>query len=468
MNWLKCVFITVVGGLFSASSISAQEPMGDMEGMPAPQPTKLELPPLPEMPDGFADVDAAEMMTSEPYSIEMLLQLAADNNPTIQQATRHISAETAKALQAGLYPNPFLMYVGEKINSDGTAGEFQGFEVSQKFVTAGKLKLSRQKYCQRARVADHLAVAQQYRVSNDVQIHFYEALAAVQRLALREELLRSGNDAAATSRELFNQGQTNLTGIRRANVDLQQRRLAVLSAENEYRDQFRRLSALVGTPLTMGVLEGELRPERALSSFNDELEKLITQSPEILAAHAKLRVDHTTVRRECVEWIPDVVIQAGPGYNFTNNDPVYNAGVQLELPIYDRNQGTIRQARQDLARQKLEIGRLQLHLREKLAMAYRHYATALQHATEYDRVVIPERKAAYRQLLSSYQENRIDWPDVLEGQREFYEARLAQIDYLKEVRIQEVMIDGFLLTGGLMAAEGPLPAGHIDSVPKPR
>jgi len=76
-------------------------------------------------------------------------------------------------------------------------------------------------------------------------------------------------------------------------------------------------------------------------------------------------------------------------------------------------------------------------------MAYRKYATSLQHATEYEQVVIPERRAAYTEQLQSYKDNRIDWEAVLHTQQEFFMARLDQINQFRDDRIQEVMIDGF-------------------------
>lgn len=438
---------------------------GDGRVLPASK-----LPPLPEMPTGFLDVSTAvvDPQVVATYTLDSVLEMAAANNPTIRQARLQISAETAKALQAGLYPNPLLMYVGEKINSDGTAGEFQGFEVQQRFVTAGKLQLSRLKYRQRAHVAEHLAIAQQYRVSNDIQRHFYMTLAAMERISLQDELVKTAEDGAVTSRELFNQGQATLPDVRKANVMLQQRRLGLLNAQNEYNEAFRQLTSLIGCPMEVGIVSGSLRPEVSLPAFETVYEDLIQSSPEVLAAKAKLTADQTTVKRESVQWIPDIVVQGGPGYNFTNNDDVYNASVRLEVPLFDRNQGTIMQAQRDLQRQQEEIRRTELVLRERLAMTYRMYATSLQHATEYEQVVIPERKAAYTEQLQSYKDNRIDWEEVLQTQQEFFIARLDQINQFRDVRIQEVMIESYLLEGGLMAAQNPTPPGHIDAVPKPR
>ncbi|MEZ6082132.1 MAG: TolC family protein, partial [Pirellulaceae bacterium] len=152
------------------------------------------------------------------YSLPGMLQLASANNPTLRQAQLQISAQTAKALQAGLYPNPILNYIGEQIGVNGTAGEFQGMSVQQRFVTAQKLQLSREKYMRRAHVSEHQAMVQQFRVCNDVRIHFYRTLASWQIAVMRSELLKTAEDMAVTARELYNQGQANRPDVHRSNV----------------------------------------------------------------------------------------------------------------------------------------------------------------------------------------------------------------------------------------------------------
>ncbi|HRX83178.1 MAG TPA: TolC family protein, partial [Pirellulaceae bacterium] len=175
-----------------------------------------------------------------------------------------------------------------------------------------------------------------------------------------------------------------------------------------------------------------------------------------------------TLRREQVEWVPDIVARGGSGYNFDAQQATALAGVSLEIPLFDRNQGTIRQAQVDMMRQQSEIRRVELELQQRLANTYQQYLTSLQMATEYGRVIVPESKLAYEGFLKSYKDNRVDWPEVLAAQHEYFDVRLTQIQQLEEARANEVLVRGFLLHGGLMAAEGPTPPGHIDAVPKPR
>ena len=210
--------------------------------------------------------------------------MAAQNNPTLRQARLHVTSEVAKAQQAGLYPNPTLSYAGEQIFVDvegdtDSPGEFQGAIVSQRFVTGGKLRLSREKYLRRAHVSEHLAVAQQYRVCNDVRLHFYRALAAQQRVELHRELVKTAEDASVTVRELFNLGQAPRFQVRKANIQLQRTRLDLQRAEHEYRRHFRELSSLVGIEIPVGSLAGTLNGTESQMSFDEALGRVLDQSP---------------------------------------------------------------------------------------------------------------------------------------------------------------------------------------------
>jgi len=402
------------------------------------------------------------------YTLDTLLSLATQNNPTLRQSRLHINAELARAMQAGLYPNPTVSYIGEQIGLNDTAGEWQGAEIEQRFVTAGKLELSRNKYLQRAKVAEHLAVAQQFRVCNDVRIHFVRALSAMQVLHLRRELLKTAEDNIVTVREMYNLGQANRADAHRAIAMLQQHRLKVLAAQNDVRRHLLELATVVGIDTMEPLVEGSLASDRPLIDFDAAYSQLIQCSPELLAARAKLREDCITLNREKVEWVPDIMVSAGPGYNNVDRQTTAAARVSIEVPLFDRNQGTIAQAQADYTRQRNEIRRTQLDLRRRLATEYDSYLSAYQHVSEYDAVILPSRREAYRLALASYKDNRAEWLDVLAAQEAYAIARTEYVDQQRTQRVSEILIDGFLLHGGLMTPDGPMPAGHIDSVPKPR
>jgi outer membrane protein, heavy metal efflux system len=214
-----CVLASIIAGLSLSQAVSTaaaqellQPPVPSAEL--AVQDLGKRFTPPPAMPAQPAVVGDRQFDQQESFDLDCLLAMAAQNNPTLRQARLHVTSEIAKAQQAGLYPNPTLSYSGEQIFVDvqgdtDSPGEFQGAVVSQRLVTGGKLRLSREKYLRRAHVSEHMAVAQQYRVCNDVRLHFYQALAAQQRVELHRELVKTAEDASVTVRELYNLGQAS-------------------------------------------------------------------------------------------------------------------------------------------------------------------------------------------------------------------------------------------------------------------
>lgn len=412
--------------------------------------------------------DDSQPVAASTLTLESLESIAWTNNPTLAQSQAQIAAAEGKAWQAGLYPNPKLSYVGEQVGVEGTAGEWQGGEIQQEIVTAGKLRLSRQKHLARASVAEALNIAQQYRVLNDVRMHFYKTWGAQQKARIRAELLKTAEDRLVTVRELFNVGQANAAEVSLAKADLAEARLAWKMAENTARAEWEMLTAVVGCELDMSPLSGDLHGDTTSLDWETAYADLLAHSPQLVMAHRKVRADEITVERERVEPIPNVVISGGAGRNFEANETTYNASAMISLPIFDRNQGTVWQAENDLMRARSEVRRTELKLRHMLAERYRRYLTALQHVVRFEKTILPETRKAYEARLKAYKQDRQNWPDVLDTQEKYFNRRLQYVDQLVNWRSEEAVIKGYLLTNGLQAPDGPLPPGHIDAVPKPR
>ena len=405
---------------------------------------------------------------SRSLDLAALEALARVNNPTLVQARAHVQANDAKALQAGLYPNPRIGYVAEQIGVAGTAGELHGAFVEQEIVTGGKLRLSREKYKLRARAAELFADAQQRKVINDVRAHFYRALAKKEILGVHGSLLRNAEDNLVTVREMLNLGQSDQSDMHLAKASLERARLDVLMAENDYRASLSDLATGVGAELREAEPTGQLEGPLTVIDFEEVLGRLLDEHPGLAAARLEVQADEITVRREQREVIPNLIVGAGVGRNFETREAVYSAQLSVRIPLFDRNQGTVRQASADLERQRAEVRRQELQLRRELAKRYRSYLTALQHVRDYQQVVLPEARRAYELRLEAHRKNRQDWQPVLAVQDNYYQERLAYAQHLLEWRDGEVAINGLLLVGGLEPVEGPMPRGHIDAIAKPR
>lgn len=406
----------------------------------------------------------------ESLTLENVEAATLSNNPTLVQAMAQVKAARAAAYQAGLSLNPVVGYEGQIDSPDGGSDEnWNGGFVSQEIVTGGKLRLSRTKWCERVGIAETNLQAQQQRVLNDVRIQFFRTLAAQQQVDIARALVANGEDNLQTHREMLNLGQTNQAGLLRAEVDLQRDRLRLKQAEFEMDHAWRSLTAMMGLPqLEMTQLSGQLAVEEVPLDWETAWGNIASASPEIQAALQKIRHDEVTVQREQAEPIPNLIASVSsirsPIANTT--ETVFSVG--LPLPLFDRNQGTIRQAQADLMQSHAEAQRLELDLMNRLAAKYRDYQTAWHNVAEYQEVMLPKARQAYDLLHESYKKRRAAWPDVLMAQRYFLNLQAEQVANLVAYHENDIAIRGMLLSGGLSTPSAPVGAGHIDAVPKPR
>ncbi len=427
-------------------------------------------PAVPAEPADFHALAAAEPLHAPTLDLTTLESFACANNPTLVQARAHTQAALGMAIQAGLWPNPRVAMVGDEMGQDGTAGEFIGGTMRQEIVTAHKQQLSRAKYLARTRVAEWVAIEQQFRVLNDVRAHYFHTLGQQQIVQIQRELVRTAEDELLTRREQYNVGQANAAEVHRANVALQRQRLELLMAENQWRAWWQSMTALAGVELPFGTLTGNLDQDLPTIEWSHALQRLLVESPQMQAAQAKLEADHVQLQRELVQSVPNIAVTTGAGRDYTSRPgrAVGFAQLAMDLPVWNRNEGTVREARSDLARQQAELRRVALHLRQQLAETYAHYLTSLQYVQNYREVMLPEAQKAYALELDSYGQDRIRWPDVLRSQREYFQLRLEYVEHLVKLRDAEVQIVGYLLRDGLDAPPNPVPPGHINVNPQPR
>jgi cobalt-zinc-cadmium efflux system outer membrane protein len=433
--------------------------------MPTPLPPWVpETPAMPTPPPAGAPTVAATAPGLADFEC-----LALERNPTLRQAANQVNATMSRSFQAGLYRNPTVGYVQEQIGAlgevtplssgimtrgRGTPGELVGGFVQQEIVTGGKLRLSRAKFAEEANAARWQAEAQTFRVLNGVRVRFFEVLAAQRLIQIHHDLVRINDDATRTTEELVNVGQANEPDLLQAKVEARRARVALRTAENRYRGSWEKLVSLAGAP--------ELRPTPL-----DE--RPLDRSPEIQAALSEIRRSQIMVQRERREPIPNITVQAIVGRNYEFNN-LTTAGVQasLPLPIFNRNQGTVREAMADLSRDHFEHQRIALSLRQRLADAYNRYQDALQSVEDFRTESLPMAQRAYEIQSANFRQRRAAWPQVLVAQRTLVALNQEYVESLLELRQAEIEIRGMLLVDGLTSPGAPTSQGHIESVPTPR
>lgn len=412
------------------------------------------------------------------FTLEQAQKLAEQFNPTLRQADAEIQAAKARQQQAGYYPNPVVGYSGDEIRGGSINGGKQGFFVQQTLVTGKKLHLNQSIFVAEFKLAQIEAQEQRQRVENAVKTAYVRVLAAQELLDARSDLAKIAEDAAETQRQLHNTGQADETEVLSAEIDAQRLRLRARTQENNLREEWRSLSAVMGQPgMPPQTVSGDL--EASLPQLDEEqiVEAIAKQSPAVsIAQAASVRSAMVTARAQ-KEIIPDLQIRAGMLYN---NEPIGNANraigwegvaeVGVQIPIFNRNQGNIAAARADIDRAEQEKNRVELTLRERAASVLDQYANAKLVVDQYRLEILPRAKKSYQLMVEKYGLMLASYPRVLESRRKLYELHVEYILALESVWTNGIALQGHLLTDGL---ESPARPSEVDrtiretNVPRP-
>ena len=127
---------------------------------------------------------------------------------------------------------------------------------------------------------------------------------------------------------------------------------------------------------------------------------------------------------------PDPTLGGGVILFNESDDAAFLASVSFPLPLFDRNQGGIREAEANLAKAQEEHRAARVAVRTALANAYQALASAHAEAEALETEVLPAAQAAFDAASEGYRKGKFGYLDVLDAQQALFEARQQHIDAL--------------------------------------
>ena len=415
-----------------SAATAGRDALSSQERENASQQTGLDLP-SPELL-----TDAARRA---PIALQQFQQWAQQDNPLLKQAAAMAERSEQQGRQAGLPPNPSIGYSGEHIRGGSYHGGEEGaFVEQQTIVMGGKLGLRRDVYRAQA-ASDRIGMQEQTsQVQAEVQRAFYQALAAQAAAAVRRKLLDLATDAVQTQHRLANLGQADAPDVLQAEVESEQAKIDSVDAQRQYLQRFATLAALCNQPsLPVSPLAGNLEQVPDLDA-EAAVAKVRSQSPSMQHAQQDVLVAETALKQSKREAVPNVTVQAGEWYSGERLEGINKpagwmgfAQAGVELPLWNRNQGTVGAAKAELARKQGEMTRAQLTLGQRAESLAQGYLAARFQAERYRTQILPRAQRAYELYDMKYQSMAAAYPQVLTSRRMLFNLQIA---YLRALEVE--------------------------------
>jgi outer membrane protein, heavy metal efflux system len=383
-------------------------------------------------------VAAARLLAQTPareFSLDELERMALAGNPAIAESEAQVSAARGRARQSGLYPNPVLGATGDHNTPAFSGGSLGGF-AEQRIVLGGKLGLARRAADAETAGFTELQAAMRLRVLSEIRSLYYRGLVEQRWITVRREMADIAARTAATFAELNNVGQADLPDRMVGEIEAQRASLAVTQAENALNRTWREIAAEVNQPtLPPGALAGDVE---ALPAIDAEaaLARVMNESPELREAQAQAERAAAVTKRAKVEKIPDVAVRGGVRYN---REPLFEPGrppaivgnegffdVGVEVPLFNRNQGTRSAAAADAAAARLEVERRRAALRRRFATELKDYSDATAALARLKGEMLPRARQALDLYRASFRQMSANYTQVLAAERSL---NLLEDDY---------------------------------------
>lgn len=384
------------------------------------------------------------------WSLAVLESIALQQNPAVLQASASAHKAMGYRSQVGRKPNPMVGYQASQLADRGTDQHVAFIE--QDIVLGDKLRKNERVLGQEIQSQLWEVETQRFRVLTDVRQRFYETLAAQRRMDLASEFESVGVQGVSFAEARVNAKEGTRPEVLQAEIQLKQIQLQHQQAEAAFTGTWKRLMATVGIAGDeTGVLEGQLPVSVEPRDWDALKSQILSSSPELQGARARLSRARANVDRQQAQAIPNISLLVGAGRDNGTGSGMVNTQVGIPLPVHNRNEGNIAAAQAEFCRASQDVRRTELSIESRLAEAISEFESAAAAVEQYHQEILPRAAETLKLVEQAYKAGEFDFLQVLVARKTYFDTNLEFVTSQLNLARAVVLLDGQVLVGGLDA-----------------
>jgi len=306
-------------------------------------------------------------------TLEHAFDMAERLQPDLAEARALIEAATGRAQQAGVFPNPEAIVGAQQLPFGGDASNQREYVagVAQPIPLGGRLGKAREAEQLERDVRVRGLEVTRRNLRKRVHGAFATALYQERAFQTQSQIAQSIEMAAATTQARLDAGDAVPEDLARVEMELARAKVEIQRSQSLREQAVIALAAAIGDPaLKVKTLAGNLDAAFEIPTL-ESLASNLSSQPEIQLADASTRARSALIDLAQAKRIPDVKVEALYHRLETTKENTFDVGLSIPLPLFNRNQGRIREARAELqaaeARSRSTRNELSLRLQESHA-----------------------------------------------------------------------------------------------------
>ena|SRR5947207_1989795 len=381
----------------------------------------------------FSHFVSAADLTGQ-VTLAQALALTLKQNPDLAAFSWDLRSAEARVLQARLRPNPEL-----GMQSEDISGSRPGFSHSQTTLQLSQLLELGGKRTARVREATfgrELAKldyeSKRLDILKKTAQAFVEVLSAQERVRLGQENLELTSGLIPDIRKRIEAGKASAVEQTRSEVAVASARIELDQAKRSLITARQHLAAQWGSAQPkFAQVVGDLEHVTYLPSL-ENLSLSLAENPEIARWEPETDKRQATLRLQQAQAVPNITLSAAPRYIGETREWTSVIGFSLPLPLWNRNQGAILEAKHQLAKADDEKRSAVTRLSSELNDAYQTVARTSNEIHVLKESVLPGAEKAVEAIRQGYEAGRFSYLDVNEARRTLTTARLQYLQALSD------------------------------------
>jgi outer membrane protein, heavy metal efflux system len=371
----------------------------------------------------------------ETLSLDQALEMAESRQPELAEAKAMVEAAAGRAQQAGTFPNPEAILGAQQIPFSSSAPNEREYlaGVGQTVPLSSRLSKARQAELLDREVRARGLEVKRREIRKRVHNAFATALYQEKAYQAQTEIQRSAEKAVATTQARVEVGDALREDLARVEMDLARAKVELKRAESLRVQALVTLASAMGdAALTVKSLEGTLDATFEIPTLA-ALAANLTAQPEVAQANADIRARQARVDLAKVERIPDVKVELLYHRLEATKSDTLDVGLSIPLPLFNRNQGRLREARAEEAAAEARSRMTQNELTTRLRESHLQLTTALESSGTFKTDILSRAETVLKGAEARYAAGDISLAEMLPVRRDWAAVQLSYLESLRDV-----------------------------------
>lgn len=393
-----------------------------------------------------SETNSASTQPIENLTLEQTLEMAERRQPQLAEARALVDAAAGRAQQAGAFPNPEAIVGAQQIPFSSASSNQREYVagIAQPIPLGGRLSKAREAELLDREVRVRGLDVTRRDLRKRVHTAFATALYQEKAFQTQSQIAHSVEKAAAATKARVDAGDAVPEDLARFEMEFARAKVEVQRSQSLRDQAMLGLAAAIGdSRLRVKSLVGSLHTTFEIPTL-EALAANLTAQPEFALADANLRASNARIDLAKAERIPDIKVEALYHRLEATKENTFDIGLSIPLPLFNRNQGKLREARAEAAaaeaRSRMTENELHLRLRESYAQLTSALATSRALQTE----ILPRAEAVLKSAESRYAAGDTSLADVLPVRRDWSAIQLSHLDSLRDVMQAWAQVSGYL------------------------